>query len=362
MNKRIFILISLLAFLFEGFSQIGGHNVYSFLNYSYSSRAAALGGGLISVHDNDPTLIMQNPSYISPDHHNSLMLNGVDYFSNTGYGAALYSRTFNKVGSFAAEMRFIGYGNFVGADELGNETGNFFAGDYALTVGWGRQLGKNFSIGTNLKAIYCGYESYSSFGLAVDVAGSYYNPEKRISLSLLFKNIGSELKPFTPGNYEPLPFDIQLAFSQKFAHLPVRYHISLHSLYRWNMATLQSSDAFLDTDIDTGEPKYPSKTAQFFDNFFRHIIFGLEIEPIKYFSIQLSYNHNRHQEMKIPQKSSMAGFSYGFMINIHAISIGFSRSHYAVGAVPNYITFSTNFDELAKLSKENKKKKLEKIQ
>ena len=87
-------------------------------------------------------------------------------------------------------------------------------------------------------------------------------------------------------------------------------------------------------------------------------MFGIEIIPVKYLSLYFAYNHNIHQEMKIPQKRSFAGFSYGFMINIRSIQFGFSRNHYAVGAVPNNITFSMNIEELSKLNKERKEKKL----
>lgn len=361
MTKRTFYILLLLLFSSGVQAQIGGDNIYNFLDFSYSSRISALGGSLISVYDDDPTLINYNPSYISKRHNNSLSFNFTDYFSNVSYGSALYSRSFKKAGSFALEMRYVGYGKFSTTDEIGNELGYFSANDLAMTVGWGRQLDSNFSIGANLKMIYCAYESYTSFGIAVDVAGSYYNPKKNISLTLLFKNIGSELKAFTPGNFEKTPFDIQFAFSQRFKYLPVRYHISLHSLYKWDMAYVGKENPFLETDALTGDIEYPSNVSRFFDNFFRHFIFGIEIIPSKYISIQLAYNHNQHQEMKIPQKKSFAGFSYGFMLNIKSIRIGFSRSHYAVGAVPNYFTFAANIDELAKLSKDKKAKKLTRL-
>lgn len=360
MNKStLFILFSLVC-LSQVNAQTGGQSVHNFLDFSYSGRLAALGGNLISVRDNDPTLILTNPSSIGKNHHNSLALHFTNYFANVGYGSALYSRTFDKIGSFAMEMRFVGYGKFNGTDVLGQETGVFTAGDYALTVGWGRPLAENFSIGANFKMVYAHYESYSSFGIAADLAGTYFNDEKRLSLTLLVKNIGSELKPFTSGNYQRMPFDIQLALSQRFAHLPVRYHISLHSLYKWDMVNTGSLEPFLDRD-PTMQYKYPSKASRFFDNFFRHIIFGIEIEPVKYFSLLVSYNHNRRQEMKIPQRGTMAGFSYGFMIDIRSVRFGFARSHYAVGAVPNYFTFSANIDELSQLSKDKKKKKLQRL-
>lgn len=353
-----------LLFFFAGFcaqAQSGDTYAYSFLTFSPSARLSAMGGKLISVHDDDPSLILYNPSSIRKDFHTSLFANFTDYFGDAFYGSALYSHTFKKAGSFAFGMQAVSYGKFTKTDVNGFEEGKFTAGDYVLTAGWGRQLDSTWSIGASLKLIYSDYESYRSFGFACDVAGSYHNPKKGISLTLLFQNIGSQLKPYTTGNFEKLPFDIEFAFSQRLKHLPVRYHITAHSLYKWNLAYVGPNDPTLETDGVTGNIKYPSKASQFFDNFFRHLVFGIEIIPSKYFSLQFAYNHQRHQEMKIPQKRSFAGFSYGFSINIHSIQIGFSRMHYAVGAVPNYFTFSCNIEELSKLSKENKAKKLQRV-
>jgi hypothetical protein len=361
MRNKLSFLLFFIFFFKVGFGQIGGNYAYNFMDYTFSARLAGLGGGLIAVHDKDPSLIMYNPSLIAPKFSTSLSVNAADYFTNAGYGSAMYAHTFNKVGSFAMEMRYVGYGNFVETDDIGNELGNFSCNDVGLTLGWGRPLDSCFSIGANLKFMFSGYEAYSSFGLAVDVAGSYYNEKKNISLSILFKNIGGELKPFVQDRYNWAPFDIQFAFSQRFQFLPVRYHISLHSLYKWNMGYVGENDPLLEVDVMTGQPKYPSKFNQGVNNFFRHITFGLEIIPVKYLSLFVSYNHDQNREMRIPQKKTMAGFAYGFLIDIKSIQFGFSRAHYAVGAVPNYFTFSLNINELSQLSKTKKQKKLERI-
>lgn len=351
----------LLATMSQLKAQTGGRFVYNFLKFNYSSRIMALGSNLVSVHDDDPALILVNPSYISERHHNNLSLNFTDYFTKSTAIAATYSYTFPKAGSFAFGIYGLNYSSFRGADENGNETGNFSAGDYALVIGWGRELSPNFSIGANLKTIFSFYESYFSTGLAVDVAGSYYNENKKLSLTLLAKNIGGQLKPYSPGDREMLPFDLQFALSQRLQHVPIRYHITLHSLYRWKMNYYGIDNPFIQIDAISGEPQYPSKVAQFADNLFRHFVFGLEIEPSKYFSIQLAYNHNIHQEMKVLSRKSMAGFSYGIQLNIRGIRVGFSRQHYAVGATPNCFDLAFDFDELSNLHKERKNRKLERI-
>jgi hypothetical protein len=65
--------------------------------------------------------------------------------------------------------------------------------------------------------------------------------------------------------------------------------------------------------------------------------------------------------MYIPQKKTIAGLGYGFSIDIKSIQFGFSRSHYAVGATPNYFNFSVNINDLSQLSKAKKQKKLERV-
>lgn len=364
-SMRISVVVSFmgmfLSMIATSFAQIGGKSVYQFLSFNNSSTQAALGGSSLAMKESDLFLATYNPSFLNPSLHTSIALNFTDYFSNASYGSLAYAHHFEKIGMFAFSLQTIGYGSFLQTDEMGNQLGNFTAGDYALTTSWGRQLDSSFSIGANLKLIYAGYESYHSFGLAVDVAGSYYNQKKDIMLTLLVRNAGSQLKPFVTGSFEPLPFDIQLAFSQKLQHLPLRYHISLHSLHKWNLVYVGENDPLLEKDGLTGEFKYPSQTSLFFDNFFRHFIFGIEILPVKYLSFQFAYNHQRRQEMKIPQKRSFAGFSYGFSLNISAFQIGFSRAHFATGATPNYFTFAANINELTKLSKQRKVKKLQRV-
>jgi len=44
---------------------------------------------------------------------------------------------FEKVGCFVGSLQFINYGKFTGADPAGNLTGDFYASEYALNIGWG---------------------------------------------------------------------------------------------------------------------------------------------------------------------------------------------------------------------------------
>jgi len=343
------------------YSQTGGNYAYNFMGFHSSARLAGSGGSLIAVRDNDASLIMYNPSLVAPKFSTTLLISATDYFANTGYLSAMYAHTFNKVGSFAVELRYAGFGEFVRTDDMCYEQGTFSCNDLGLTLGWGRQLDSCFSIGANLKLMHSSYESYSSFGLAVDVAGSYYNEKNNIALAILVKNIGGELKPLVEGKHNWAPFDIQFAYSQRLKFIPIRYHIALHSLYKWEMSYIGPDDPFLEIDAMSGDLKYPSKFNRGVNNFFRHINFGLDIIIGKHLTLYASYNHDQNRAMRILQKKSMAGFGYGFLIDIKSIQFGFSRLHYAVGATPNYFNFSLNINDLSQLSKTNKKKKLERV-
>ncbi len=360
LHKHIIVSI-LLFFPSLLMAQVGGNYVYSFLNHVHSARTAGLGGKLIATPDLDPTLLITNPSLISPDFHTSLVVNAVDYFSNAAYASALYSHTFKKAGSFALEMRYAGYGEFVHTDELGNELGTFHVNDFATTLGWGRQLDSAFSIGANLKFIFSNYESAFSFGIAADVAGTYYNRKKDLSLSLLVKNLGGEIATYIPGQRGKAPFDIQFAFSQRLKFVPIRYHITLHTLYKWEMGYVGENNPTNETDALTGEVVYPSAFRQGVDNFFRHINFGIEIIPVKYLSIFASFNYDRNKEMKLLYKKSGAGFAYGFNINIQNIQFGYARAHYMVGGTPNYFSLSFNINDLHELAQSKNTKKLQKV-
>ena len=64
------------------FAQIGGSNTYEFLNVPVSGRVGALGGSVIAVNDNDPTLAMANPSLLNPHMSGMVTLSYLNYFAD----------------------------------------------------------------------------------------------------------------------------------------------------------------------------------------------------------------------------------------------------------------------------------------
>jgi hypothetical protein len=344
-QKRIlFLLVCLSLQLQTLFAQTAGNNTFEFLTLTNSARIAALGGNFATIRDNDLSLAIPNPSLITKDLDKKLAFSYVNNYSNINLGYAAYARNFEKYGTFTGSLQFIEYGKFTYADETGATAGNFNAGDYALNVGWGRNLDSVFSIGANFKILYSDLEAYNSLGVAVDVAGSYF-PDKNTCFSLLFRNAGMPLMSYTNEKLQPLPFEIQAGVSRRLAHLPFRFSLLFQHLEKWNLS-YESTNS--EVDPFTGQQVSKNKLDKFADNAMRHIIVGGEFIPAKFLSLRFGYNYMRRNEMKIDSRLGIVGFSWGFGLNVSKININYSRVNYHIVGARNYITLTTNLGDWVK--------------
>lgn len=247
-----------------------------------------------------------------------------------------------------ATLQFMDYGTFNYADETGTLGGTFSAQDFAFILGWGRQLDSLFSIGANAKLIYSYYESYNSFGIAVDVAGTYQS-KTGWTMSLVASNIGAQLTTYVSGERSPLPFDLQYVVSKRLKHVPFRFSVIYNHLEKWDLTYEDPQNPSGGTDPITGEPEYKTGAAKFADQFLRHIIVGGEIYIGKNIILRGGYNYQRRQELKLNEKAGMVGFSWGFGIRVYKFKINYSRSAYQVsGGSPNYISMTFDFDSFTK--------------
>ncbi|NTV83315.1 MAG: type IX secretion system protein PorQ [Bacteroidales bacterium] len=351
MKKSIvFIAVFLLIVFITGniSAQVGGKGTYQFLNLPNSARIAALGSNFLAINDDDITLTLANPSLINENMHNQLGFSFVDYYTDVNYGFAQYSRTFDKVGSFVGTMQYIDYGQFQEADEAGVQYGYFHAGEYALNIGWGRKLTPLFAVGSNLKLVYSSLESYNSFGIGVDIAGSYFSKDELFDASIIFRNIGYQVVAYHSGDHEPFPFEIQAGLSKELKHIPFRFSALLTHLEKWNLRYDNPINPSGGIDPVTGEPNEISGIDEFADNLMRHIVLGGEVTIAKVLSLRGAYNYQRRQEMKVPDKTAMVGFSWGLGLRIKQFQFSYARAAYHVVGSPNFITLMVDMDGFAK--------------
>lgn len=337
--RRLFILISFIAVVYpKVYGQIGGENTYEFLNLTNSARMAALGGNQIAINDStDLNVSYNNPSLLRSDMKNMLALNYVGYFAGVNYGYASYSFGTPLPGNFAVGMHYINYGKFIEALPNGQQTGGTFnAAEYALNIIWSNQY-KRLAYGINLKPILSSFESYQSIGLAADLGISFYSKNKSTVASLVARNIGSQITTYYDGAArEPIPFDLQFGVSKKLQHAPLRFAATMQHLQKWDLAK--------PVEDKTG-PTVVLKDEKFTKKFMRHLVLGVELLPSPNFTIRAGYNYQLRQELRLDEKMSTVGFSWGFGFRISRFQINYGSTRYHLAGASSLISIAINLSD-----------------
>ena len=341
MLKRLVLFFLFIFNLISLFPQTG-RGVYRFLDLPVSSRMAAIGGMNVSLRDNDVNFAFMNPALLTGETHGVIGLNMANYLADIKFGSAVYGHNFGENNFTSFGVQYVDLGKFEGYDELGNFTEDFTAKDIALYMSYARRLDDYFTVGATFKPIFSSYERYTSFGIAFD-AGINYSRDL-FSAGLVFRNMGAQLKAYYPDEQgqhrEPLPFDIQLGVSKKFAHAPIRISGTLNNLNRWNVAGYQTDKTTTNLDGTTEEKKVKPV-----DMAFRHVELGVELVPSDNFYIALGYNHRRNQEMTMEGFKSLAGFSAGAGLKLYKFHVGFGLTQFQVGNFAYQFSFSTDLND-----------------
>jgi hypothetical protein len=144
-----------------------------------------------------------------------------------------------------------------------------------------------------------------------------------------------------------MPFNIQLGFSQKLKHAPLRISVTLDHLNKWDL-TYDKPEEESSLDPLSGEEQSESGLDKFADQFMRHIIIGLEFNPLENFYVRAGYNYRRRQEMIIETKTSTIGFSWGFGIKISKFHLSYGRATYHLAGASDHFSITTNLDSFGK--------------
>jgi len=352
LKTQILLLCASLLFMCNCFvfAQTGGSSTYSFLNLPSSARLSVFGGSLLSINDGDINLAAYNPALIDSTLHGQISLGYFDHFVDINGGFAAYAHHLKQYGTFLGSLQYLDYGKFIEADEFGNEIGHFAAIEYAYSLGWAYPLDTNFSFGASLKGIHSELYTYRSFGMAADLAFSYHNRKRKLSISLLGRNIGTQIKPYTEGNKEKLPFDVQLGFSKKLAKAPLRIIGTYTHLQQFDLRHPSEIDDKPKVDLMTGDTLKEKKLGVFADKFARHLLAGVEFSPSDNFYVSLGYQYRRRQELKMEKRPSTVGFAWGFGFRVYRFHLSYARARYHLGGSTNFITLSTRINDFIKVA------------
>jgi hypothetical protein len=290
-----------------------GSNAYSFLKIPFSSQAFALGGTNISTITDDSNIVDQNPALLGPEMEAQITLSYMHYLGTSNFAGARYAMSGGERSAWSVGFRYLNYGSIDGYDSGGTYTGSFTPQDLTIDATYSHDFTDRLRGGIAMKFIYSNYESYEAVALATDLGLNYYDPEKDMSLSLVLKNMGGQLKRFD-NHYDRLPFDIQLGYTQRLGTSPFWLSITAVRLTKWKLPYYTHKE-------ENGVEEQVLKS-NFVSNLFRHIIPAIKFSPSDNFYIAAAYNFKTRTDMSTYQRNFLSGFSAGFGINVKHFGLG----------------------------------------
>ena len=361
--KYCLLIIGLLCSI-SAWSQIGGNSTYEFLRTPNAARITALGGSLITVRDADLSLAYHNPAALNPAMHRRIVLNQSVYLGGITHGYLAYGHHIKSSKlplTVHGGLQYISYGKFQNTDVTGASTGETSAAEYAINIGSGLQVSKFLSLGLNAKTILSYLGSYNSTGMAFDAAAMFVDTAKDINVSLVFKNMGTQFTTYNrEGNFEPLPFDLQVGFAHKLRYIPLRFSVIVHNIQRWGIVYDDPSSQDQQLLVSNGTEAPENNAGKVVDDIFRHLIFNMELlfgkkgKP-EVFRVAVGYNHMRRGELGISTLNNLSGFSFGCALRIKQFQLDYGFGSYHVAGAAHHFGLSINLDQILSNGRKNKK-------
>ena len=287
---------------------------FAFLRLEPSARAAALGGSFSAVYGDDVNAVFYNPALLNESTHGHLSLSYLNHLSDINAGFLAYSRHYERLGTFAAGLRFLSWGELQGADEQGNRTDTFGASDLALTVGAARSQSERLRYGVNVHLIYSSVESFAASALATDVGVLYQIASQRMTLSASINNLGVTLSSLGTTDDE-LPVDLRVGITKRLRYIPLLFTLTGYNLH----------------DIGD-EPEGGTALG----NVFQHVIVGGEFQFSQAFNLRFGYNHRRHQGLKTGSRLDLAGVGLGFGLKITRFRLDYAFNSWSFGGLHQF--------------------------
>ncbi len=300
-----------------------GTTAFPFLRLPHSAHAAALGGENITTIADDLTLAFHNPALLSNVADKTLNLNFTSYIEGSKVASAAFSRQFGERSAWAATVQYMDYGDITETDINNNELGQTSAKDMAIMGTYNYLLSERWSGGVTAKLIHGNYAEYTSFAIGVDLGVNYFDAEKDFSVSLVLKNLGGQVKSFD-NEHEKLPLNMQVGFTKRLAHAPIRLSVTLDDLTHWESAYYNPEE----------------KDISFGDLLLNHMVLGVEITPSDRFYLAAGYNCKRGHELKADGGSKWTGVTLGGGLQLKRIKLGAAYANYHTAASSLVLNFS----------------------
>jgi hypothetical protein len=160
-----------------------------------------------------------------------------------------------------------------------------------------------------------------------------------LSVSLVAKNMGYQLKQYSGTESEELPFDLQVGITKKLKNAPLAFSFTAHHLHQFD---IRYNDTVFNNE-NTGVSKDGNFT---FDKIFRHFVFAAQVFPISQIEVTVGYNHLLRQELNIANTTNgLNGFSVGVGLVVKKIQVRYARTHYQNNTAYDQLGLSLQLNE-----------------
>ena len=335
--RKIFLIIisAYILSCWQVFAQRGGTSVFDLLNLPQSARIGALGGNQVGLYGHDLAMLINNPAMLDSALTKYVTVSYTPYIADIGFGYAAYSQTFDKIGNFALSFYHVGYGDFISADETGLILGTFTVNESVIHLVYSRKILPKIHVGASIKPVFSRIEIYNSWGLAFD-AGLFYSSESGLTTAgAVLRNVGRQMNPYHETIESTRP-DFQIGFATKLAHAPFRFSVTMQDIFSGSLLYVVKDENINPYYIDENALK-----GNFGNDLMRRFTFGVEFVPTKNFYVAAGYNFRRRQEMKIEEKLSTVGFSWGFGVKVYKFNLSYGSARYHLAGTSNHFSIST---------------------
>lgn len=213
MKNKLKPLTLLLAALFGGAVYGGAANAAfsaddagtaaaQFLKTGPGARANGMGEAFTAAAD-DATAIYWNPAGLARLPWQEVSFTHALMFDDIRYEWASYARP-TAIGTFAAGVQYLSYGDITTRDAFGTGTGSISPGDLCATLAYARNV---LGLGAGVSFKYISSKIQHNASAAAVDAGAQYALSPEIDLGAALQNAGSGLK--YGGKSDPLPLMVK---------------------------------------------------------------------------------------------------------------------------------------------------------
>lgn len=322
--RRFLFLILVICFSRLPAQTLGGNAVFNFLAQPNTAQLSALGGVNISSIGNDVGMSFHNPSLLRDGMHQQIntsfnsFLAGIRNYSLTTAWHFEQSQTNVAIGA-----NYFDYGTLAQTDASGNVLGTFRPVDYVVQVMASKQYHERFHYGVTMKYINSSYGQYHSSGLAFDFGISYYDSVNQLQVSMLAKNMGTQLKTYDGSNRkEELPFDLEAGITKRLENAPFQFSLTLHHLQKFNIY-------YNDTTFRASEGENGYNNNSTLEKIFSHVVLSTQIFLNEKLELITGFNFQRRQDLDAYNVTSgLNGFSFGAGLLLKKLHIRYATGFY----------------------------------